>query len=234
MAVELLTPAEQDFEDVVDPGRWQPFTWPDTSTEPYKPPPMSTAGEHSTGNDVVLGLASDAPIGFGTGCLQINWGGAVWNTGGVMITLDVVNGATYTISAHLKFDVDSQYNAAAGVTVDTDGGTNPAQADYGVRDTSTLVSNGSEFDTKRGETEPAYQTGNWAWNATFAGSNAGVWWGAPEIEFDIAATGDQMTVFLWGSFKDNIAAKMDGVSVQGPVPTPEPPSTAVQGWGEYR
>jgi len=236
MADELLTPDEQDFEDVVDPGRWTVYTWPDTSSEPVKPPPMGSAGEHSTGNDVVLSLAADAPIGFGTSCLQINWGGTIWDTGGVMITLDVVNGATYTISAHLKFDTSNAYNAAAGISVDTDGGTNPAQADYGVRDTATLagIPVDAEFDINRGGSDPAYLTGLWAWCATFAGSNAGQWWGAPQIEFEIAATGDQMTIFLWGSFKENVVAKLDGVSVNGPVPTPQPPSTGVQNWGKYR
>jgi hypothetical protein len=236
MADQLLTPEEQDFETVVDPGRWTVYTWPDTSSEPAKPPPMGSAGEHSTGNDVVISLASDAPVGSGTSCLQINWGGTIWDTGGVMITLDVVNGATYTISANLKFESSNAYNAAGGFSVDTDGGTNPAQAEFGIRDTTTLVTNpvDAEFDINRGGSDPPYLTGMWAWCATFAGSNAGQWWGPPEIEYDIAATGNQMTIFLWGSFKEDVEVKLDAVSVDGPIPTPVPPSTGVEGWDVYR
>jgi hypothetical protein len=250
MGAELLTSEEQSFETGTTPGRWQQFTWPDTRSGGNKPSPIGGAGDQANGESIVLGLASDAPApAWGSSCLGIYDNAGGWDDtpdcGGVMITLDVLNGATYTISGYIKFATDTPaYNAAGGFAVDTDGGTDPLTMEYGYAGTGGGVDH-NEYDPAR-VSDPEYggthyAVGEWLWNHTGWGEydDLGQWIGPPGITLDIQATGDQMTVFIWGfnKFWSNMIL-FDGISVDGPPPAePTPtrtPNTGIEEWSVYR
>jgi hypothetical protein len=250
LAAELLQGDEQSFETGITPGRWTLFTWPDNRTEVgNNPSPLGNIGsEGSGGGDMIVVSVNDAASGFGSKCLGIydTDSDMVWpDTGGVMITLDVLSGATYTVSAQIKFATDtSGYHAAGGISIDTDGGTDPLAAEYGRAGAGGGVDQ-NEFDPIRAvsQSDPAYLLGEWAWNESWVGGGGieGTWYGPPTDDFkrDIASTGGQMTIFLWGITKHNSNMVLfDGISVDGPPP-PTPtatrtPSTGVKEWNVYR
>jgi len=249
IAAELLTGDEQSFESGPTAGRWEEFTWPDTSSGGLRPSALDKASEGASGATVTVDLWADAPATWGSNCLAIyddTFSASYPNCGGVMITLDVVLGATYTVSGHISFATDvDPYDAAGGISIDTDGGTDPLTVDYGFADGIDEAVDPepdlrNEFDPLRAP-DPTYGgdawlTGEWAWNESFLNAPGleGQWWGPPTNNFtvDVLSTGAKMTVFLWGfTKKDNTAILFDGISVDGPAPTPP---AGAENWEKYR
>lgn len=240
-AAELLTPDEQSFETSVTPGRWQLFTWPATAGT-GAPGGFGGPNDDISGGPVSATLVLDATLGWGTSSLAL-YDPAIPSSedpdaGGVMITLDVVQGATYTISGYIKFATNpaGNYNSAAGLTIDTNGGTNPSLAEYGVEGAGTE----REFDYKRGTDtthgnyDPAFLSGNWMWNGTFVANMDLYWWGPQFITREVTATGNTMTVFLYALNKNQTQYVLfDGISVDGQAPPPYNPASADR-WSLYR
>jgi hypothetical protein len=182
----------------------------------------------------------DSPSGWGSKCLCIyDTGDPGWdfhaNCGGVMITLDVVNGATYTISGYVKFatggSTETGWRSGGGISVDTDGGTAAGAVEYGYGYNNAI----QEGDILIGSPDPG-DTGDGIWNQEGmdpgddpTASNEEIWWGPTNFTLDIAPTGDQMTIFLWGfnKFRSNVVL-FDGISVDGEIPVEPTPSTGVQ------
>jgi len=252
-ADELLQGDEQSFETAIDPGRWEQFTWPcvwETCPGPggttcvtgvWHPTAIGGCYEGPDGNPVDMMLYDDSPgPEWGSKCLGIydtgdpGWGS--WaNVGGVMITLDVVSGATYTISGYVKFatggTTETGWRSAGGISVDTDGGTDAGAVEYGYGYNNGI----QEGDLLLGSPDPL-DTGDAIWNQEGfdagddpVASNEEIWWGPTNFKLDIAAAGDQMTVFLWGfnKFRSNVVL-FDGISIAGPIPVPPTPSTSIQ------
>lgn len=243
-SAELLTLDEQTF-DAIDSGRWETYTWPDGG---LRPPPIDNPANGVGGGTVTLSLATSAPTGWGTTSLEISdsAGGfdAFPDVGGVYITLDVVSGATYTISWYQAIftlgTIGDDYNASGGISVDLDGGTDPLGVDYGFSPPGGPVG-GNEFDSNRitcpdAWCGPQYAQGDWMWNATFVGGdNENEWFTPSEMTLDIQATSDQMTIFIWGVSKFyNHVIRFDGFSVDGPRPLPPAGSSDVDRWSLYR
>jgi hypothetical protein len=245
-AAELLVGDEQSFESGPVPGRWVEFTWPDNTAGGQRPSPFGGGSEGASGDPVNIAQVADATTTFGSNCLAIygnDGGGTFPDVGGIRITVDVVNGATYTVSAHIKFATDvSGYNAAGGISIDTDGGIDPLALDYGYNDGDDgTVDPRNEFDPIRASDPtfggPDWLIGEWAWNESFI-NGPGLeeqWWGpslGDEFTVDVQATGNRMTIFLWGFDKFNgTAVLFDGISVDGPDPTP---SAGTEDWEKYR
>jgi len=244
---ELLLGDEASFEFGSVPGRWQRFTWPDTRIAGFRPSPLGGASEGINGATVTAEQWPDAASGWGSSCLAIydddsGFGGAYPDCGGLMITIDVVEGATYTVSGHIKFATDvSGYSAAGGISIDTDGGTDPLAVEYGYNDGVDATPDArNEFDPIRASDPtfggPGWLIGEWAWNESFINAPGleEQWWGPPTDEFtvDVLSTGTQMTIFLWGMTKfNNTVVLFDGISVDGPLPTPP---TGTVDWQRYR
>ncbi len=238
-AAELLTAAEQDFEGSLTPGRWQLFTWPATGVGAAKAPGGFGANEEITGGTVTASLIPDATTGLGSSSIaffDLDIPSAEDpDAGGAMITVDVVPGATYVVSAHVKFASDTAiYNSQAGMTIDTDGGVDPSLAEFGVKGVD------DEFDFERGTDpmggfyDPAFAAGNWMWNGTFVDDMDLRWWGPQFITTEVTATGNSLTLFIYGLNKNSTQyVAFDGISIQGQAPPPYNPAT-VDRWSIYR
>jgi hypothetical protein len=245
MADQLLQGDEQSFESGIAPGRWEQFTWPcvfETCPGPggstcvtgvWHPTLIGACNEGPDGNPVDYLHHDDSPGGpWGTKCLGIwdsgdpGWG--PWaNVGGIMITLPVVPGATYTISGYVKFATggvsETGWRSAGGISVDTDGGTDAGAVEYGYSYNGAIQAG----DVLIGSPDPG-DTGDAIWNQEGfdpgddpTASNEEIWWGPTNFTLDIAPTGGQMTIFLWAlnKFRSNIVL-FDGISVDGPIPAP--------------
>lgn len=247
-AAEQLVGDEQSFETGVTPGRWVQFEWPcvwstcgfppsgDTCTTGVFSPPLSgSCAQGPPGGGVLLVNQPTGAPGWGSKSAAIRNTvqaslGYEWyqSAGGIRISVDVVAGATYAISGWIRFATNPStgWGTGAGMSIDTDGGTDPGTCEYG---------NGYGVTQTASPFDPAafpLSFGDCLWSRTNGSppsNNQQTWYGPTRFRKEIQATGNQLTLFLWAfsKYRDN-AVLYDGISIDGPsvIPTPTPPPSA--------